>query len=102
VELTPTSIPGFAFHKRALWHIVKNFSREKGNIILTGHTKKDPKRGFTQRALSRTLCGCRRLNGAFGEIDLLPAPFTDVFLLKLIGKNFRLLSAVWAFALEGF
>jgi len=39
--------------------------------------------------------------GALGEINLLPAVFTDMRFVKFIRKNFLLEAAVWAFTAKG-
>jgi hypothetical protein len=38
------------------------------------------------------------LQVALGEVDLLPAALAEMFLVKLIGENFRFFAAILAFA----
>jgi hypothetical protein len=42
----------------------------------------------------------RRVGAAFGEIDYLITPLAYMFFIKLVGKDFRFLSTVRAFAHE--
>jgi len=41
---------------------------------------------------------CPGFQGALGEVDLLPATLAEMFLVKLIGENFRFFAAIGAFA----